>query len=100
MLQKRNLKRKTECLLIAPQNHALKTNYIKAKIDNIQKNSKCCLCGDRDETINYIISKCIKLEQKEYKSRHAKISSEIFCHSHSNEKSPVRADMKNPQEVK
>ena len=32
-----------------------------------QQNSKCRLCGDRDETINHIIS---KLAQKEYKTRH------------------------------
>ena len=34
------------------------------------KYSKCRLCGDRDETINHIISECSKLAQKEYKSRH------------------------------
>ena len=27
-------------------------------------------CGDRDETINHIISKCSKLAQREYKTRH------------------------------
>ena len=36
----------------------------------MQQNSKCRLCGDRDETINHIISKCSKLPQKEYKTRH------------------------------
>ena len=35
-----------------------------------QQNSKCWLCGDRDETINHIISECSKLAQKEYKTRH------------------------------
>ena len=30
----------------------------------------CRLCGDRDETINHIISECSKLAQKEYKARH------------------------------
>ena len=30
----------------------------------------CRLCGDRDETINHIISECSKLAQKEYKTRH------------------------------
>ena len=34
------------------------------------QNSKGRLCGDRDETINYIISECSKLAQKEYKARH------------------------------
>ncbi len=28
------------------------------------------LCGDRDETINHIISECSKLAQKVYKTRH------------------------------
>ena len=36
----------------------------------MQQNSKCRLCGDRDETINHIISECSKLAQREYKARH------------------------------
>ena len=59
-----------ESLLIAVQNNAIITNHIKAKIDKTQQNSKCRLCECRDETINHIISKCSKLAQKEYKSRH------------------------------
>ena len=35
-----------------------------------QENSKCRLCGDRDETINHIISECSKLAKKEYKAGH------------------------------
>ena len=35
-----------------------------------QQNSKCRLCGDRDETINHIISECTKLAQNEYETRH------------------------------
>ena len=33
-------------------------------------NSECRLCGDRDETINHIISEFSKLAQREYKARH------------------------------
>ena len=40
------------------------------KIDNIQKNSKCRGCRERDETISHIVSECNKLAQKEYKTRH------------------------------
>ena len=69
-LRKVNLKRETESLLIAAHDNALRTNQIKARIDKIQQNSKCRLYGDRDETINHIISKCSKLAQKEYKMRH------------------------------
>ena len=36
----------------------------------MQQNSKCMLCGDRDETINHKISKCSKLAQQEYKSKY------------------------------
>ena len=69
-LSKGNLKRETESLLIAAQNNAIRTNHIKARIDKTQQNSNCSLCGDRDETINHIISECCKIAQKEYKTRH------------------------------
>ena len=37
---------------------------------NNNNNSKCRLCGDRDVTINHIISERSKSAQKEYKIRH------------------------------
>ena len=69
MAKKGNLKRETESLLIAAQNNT-RTNYVKAKIERKPENSKSRLCGDRDETINHIISECSKLAGKEYKNRH------------------------------
>ena len=69
-LRKGNFKRETESLLIAAQYSAIRTNHIKARIDKSQQNCKCRLCGDRDETINHIISECSKLAQREYKARH------------------------------
>ena len=69
-LRKGNFKRETESLLMAAQNSAIRTNHIKAMIDKTQQNSKCRLCGDRDENINHIISECSKLAQKEYEARH------------------------------
>ena len=70
MITKRKLKEKeTESLLIAAQNNTTRLNYIKTKIDNT-KNSKCCLFGERDETVNYIIREWSKLTRKEYKSKH------------------------------
>ena len=62
--------RETESLLIAAQDNTIRTNHIKARRDKTQQNSKCRLCGDRDETINHIISECSKLAQREYKARH------------------------------
>ena len=69
-LRKGNLKRETESLQIAALDNAIRTNHIKARIDETQQNSKCRLCGDRDEMTNHIISECSKLAQKEYKARH------------------------------
>ena len=69
-LRKQNLKRETESLLIVAQNNTIRTNYVKARIDKTQQNSRCSLCGDRDETINHIISECSKLVQREYKTWH------------------------------
>ena len=43
-------------------NYAIRTNLIKTRTDKTQQNSKCSLCGDKDETI--------KLGEKKYKTRH------------------------------
>ena len=55
---------------MAAQNSAIRTNRIEARKDKTQQNSKCRLSGNRDETINHIISECSKLARKEYKARH------------------------------
>ena len=69
-LRKGNFQRETESLQIAAQNNAIRTNHIKVRIDKTQQNNKCRLCGDRDETINHIISEFSKLAEKEYKTIH------------------------------
>ncbi len=69
-VKKGKLWRKTESLLIAAQNNAIRTNHITARIDKMERNSKYRLCGDRDETINHIISECNKFALKTYKTRY------------------------------
>ena len=76
-LRKGNLLIETESLLIGTQDKTLITNHIKERIDETQQNSKCRLCGDRDEMINHIISECSKLAQKEYKARHDRVGKVI-----------------------
>ena len=66
-LRQGNRKRETESLRIAAQNIAVRPSNIKVRIDKTQENSSSKLCGDRDETINLIISECSQLAQK---SRH------------------------------
>ena len=49
---KKNLNRETEFLFISAQNNAIRNNCIE--IDNKQKNRKCRLCVNREETVNQI----------------------------------------------
>ena len=51
-------------------NYLLVHFVINNNNNNDQQNSKCRLRGDRDETINHIISECSKLAQREYMGRH------------------------------
>ena len=63
-----NLKRETEFLLITEQNNAIRTDYIKAEIDNMQQKSRWC--EDRDQGLSFIICECNKLPRKDYKVMH------------------------------
>ena len=65
----------------AVQNNTIRINYIKVKIDNIQENSKCRLCGDRGEMVNHIISKWRNLVQKMYSIRHDWVEKVILLES-------------------
>ena len=69
MVKKENLKKETETLQITAPNNALRINCIKARIDKMQQNSQCRLCGDRDETINHIVSECSNFAEREDKSK-------------------------------
>ena len=69
-LKQGNVKRKTESLIFAEQEQAVRTNVITAKIDKTQEQSKCRMCGEKDETVNHLISECSKMAQREYKRRH------------------------------
>ena len=55
---------------------------MKAKIENTLENGKCMLCGDRDETVNHIISECSKQAQRRWKTRYdcvGKVIHSEFC---------------------
>ena len=45
----------------------MRRNYIKVKLT---ADSKCKLCGDREETVNHIISEWSLLAQKECKTKY------------------------------
>ena len=52
--EERETMRETEFPLIAVQNNAIRTNYVKTRIVKTLQNSTCRLCGDREETTNHI----------------------------------------------
>ena len=101
-LRKENLKRETESCLIAAQNNATRTSHIKARIDKTQQNRKCWLCGNRNETINHIISECSKLAQKDYKTRldwvgkviHWEMCKKLKCYMHNSTSIPENDSLK------
>ena len=57
-------------LQMATQNNAIRTNYVKTKINKTHENSMCRLCNDRDETFDHIIIKCSKQVQRISMTRH------------------------------
>ena len=67
-LEGEKLKRET----VAAQDQALRTNYVKTKIDRSQEDPRCTcrMCKQNNETISPIVTGCPKLAQKEYKKRH------------------------------
>ena len=69
-LQRGELKKETEGMIMAAQSQSLKTNAIKARIDKSREDAKCRMCNEKEETIHHIVSGCSNLAQKEYKRRH------------------------------
>ena len=65
------LRKETEGPIFAAHiDQALRTNAIKARIENQNVSSKCRMCGSHDETMQHILCSCPKLAQTEYKKRH------------------------------
>ena len=55
---------------MAAQNQSIRTNLVKARIDQSQGDSLFRVCRKVDKSINHIVSGCSKLAQKEYKRMH------------------------------
>ena len=54
---------------MAAPNQSIRTNLVKAKIDQNLGDSLCRVCRKVDERIDHIASGCSKRAQKEYKRR-------------------------------
>ena len=66
-LKTRQLKRENETLIVAAQDEAVRTSYIKAEIDETRDNPNWRMCNQMDETVSHIVGACPKMAQKEYK---------------------------------
>ena len=74
-LKKGYLKKETEGMIMAAQDQALRTRYIRKEIDKEDISAECRLCNERNETVSHIVSECKMLAQNHYKNwRHDKIA--------------------------
>ena len=66
-------KKETGGLILAAQEQALRTNWIKYSIGKTSETPLCRLCGDATETVRHTVSGCKKLAHREYWKRHHKV---------------------------
>ena len=76
-LSRGDLKVGTETLLCAPQERAIRTNYMKCNIDKTSESPLCRLCGKKGESVKHLTSGCEKLAQNEYKRRHDNVAKKV-----------------------
>ena len=61
-------------MITAAQDQALRTNAIKAKVENQNLSPLCRMCGEKDESMGHLVGECSKLAQAEYKHRHDNVA--------------------------
>ena len=71
------LKKKTNGLLVAAQDQAFRTNSIRVKIVKQEGSPLCRLCGNKEETVDHLVSSCSKIAQTDYKNRHDKVAANL-----------------------
>ena len=69
-LQRGELKKETEGMIMAAQEQALRTRYIQRAIDGNNISPKCRKYKQKDETINHIVIECPELRENQNKKRH------------------------------
>ena len=74
---KSGLKIRTEVLLCAAQEQAIRTNYVKHHINKTSESPLYRLCGEKGESVQHLVSGREKLAQKEYKRRHDNLANKI-----------------------
>ena len=76
-LKSGDIKGETESTIVAAQDQAISTYYFKNKILKQEIESKCRLCKQYDETIDYLTSGCPILAKNEYLMRHDQVCTQL-----------------------
>ena len=63
-LQNGDLKREIESLIVAAQNHSIRTNLVKARIDKSQRDSLSRVCRKVDESIDHMLVVVVNLHRR------------------------------------
>ena len=73
-IAKGDIKACTEALIWSAQEQASRAKYTKFYIDKSSESPICRMCGQKAETISYLVSECSKLAPREYKRRHDNVT--------------------------
>ena len=73
-LKKVYLKKETASTIVAAQDQALRTRYLKNSVYRENVESICRVCGAADETVAHIVSECSKLAQEYKQVRHDNVA--------------------------
>ena len=72
------LTKATEGFIMAAQEQALRTKWVRSTIDKVEgEDGKCRICGEWFETVKHVASGCTQLAKKQYMIRHDKMGSRI-----------------------
>jgi hypothetical protein len=74
-----DLKGENEIEIIAAQDQALQTKYHAIKTVQTETDSKCRLCKQFYETVEYVISACPILAKEQYIQRYDKVCAQLHC---------------------
>jgi len=76
-LKSGDIKGETESTVVAAQDQAFSTNYVKNIILKEEIGSKCRLCKQHEENINHLSFRCPILAKREYLMRHDKVCTHL-----------------------
>lgn len=77
-LKNGDLKKEAEALLMAAQEQAIHTKYIKHHINKSRDSLTCRMCDEKGEKVSHIICECSKLAWKEHKRCHNNVATTML----------------------